>query len=585
MSACTTDRILSVLLAALALCSNPAAAGTVSAVTPPVGAIGLQTSYLQEQGPRLGIDEAIAAYRKGSYKPGDAPVLDFGIGAQPVWIHFEVENRTADRLTRRLTIEPSWLDKVDVYFRSGNDITAVYNLGDGQVFAHRPIDNRFFTIDHEFGPGTGEVYIRVETNDPMVAAVFLRTINDAVSYDEQQGYSYGFVYGFLLALLAYNAMLYIGLRSRRYILYAIYLGSFVLLNIAYTGHGFAWLWPDRVGLQLWVIPFMMELFGMSGLLFAASFLDTRANFPRMHRAAIWICAAFALLLLAAFMLDYNASGLGTAFVFVGVFSCLMILLGVLAVRSGHKPARYFLFGAIAAMTGALLNDLSVTGLIPYNAYTYRSVEIGMLIGATVLALALAYQFRVGQQEKFRAELMANIDPLTGLNNRRAFYQITQPVWSTALRKRREVSVIMLDIDRFKQVNDKYGHACGDEVLIAVAAILAKSARDGDVLARWGGEEFILFLPETYLDQAVSMAERLRVALSEMRLPCQSELISFTASFGAAQKTANDAALDALISTADECLYRSKHDGRNRVSGTLTSSVEAKVDLGQSYTSV
>lgn len=129
---------------------------------------------------------------------------------------------------------------------------------------------------------------------------------------------------------------------------------------------------------------------------------------------------------------------------------------------------------------------------------------------------------------------------------------------------------MIDIDMFKEINDKHGHACGDKVLIALASILAKSARNGDVQARWGGEEFILFLPETNLDQAVAMAERLRVAISGMRMVYQSETIYFTASFGVAQRAANDSSLDALISAADECLYRSKRDGRNRVSGTLGS---------------
>lgn len=475
------------LLAVLALCwSMFAVAQVIPAENPPGGALGLQASWLKEQGKRLAPDDAVAAYRSGAFKPGDSPVLGFGIGSQPVWIHLEVENRSRDMLLRRLSIEPSWLDRVDVYFGSGNHIAAAYHLGDGQKFSQRPVRNRFFTIDHEFGAGVSEVFMRVETSDPMVVAIYLRTLDQADSADEWQGYSYGFVYGYLIALMAYNAILYIGLRSRRYILYSIYLASFVLLNIAYTGHGFAWLWPDRVGLQLWIIPFMMLLYGMTGLLFAASFLDTRTHLPRMHRAMVWICALFATALLACILFDLNALGLGVAFVFISVFSCLMILLGVLAVRSGYKPARYFLFGAVAAMTGALLTDLAVAGLIPYNAYTYRLVDIGMLVDATVLGLALAYQFRVSQQEKFQAERMANVDPLTGLNNRRAFYRIVQPIWSTALRKRRAVSVIMLDIDRFKQINDKYGHACGDEVLVALASILAKSARDGDVLARWGG---------------------------------------------------------------------------------------------------
>ena len=564
MPAC--NRLFAVLLALLSLCwASAAPAEPVSAENPPQTAIGLHASYLRETGARLTINEAVAAYGNGNFIAGDAPVLNFGIGSQPAWIRFAVENRSGKSLMRRLSIETSWLDKVDVYFRTDGDVVAAYHMGDGMKFAQRPIDSRFFAVDHAFDVGISEIFIRVETRDPMVVPVYLRTPGAAISADRWQSYSYGFVYGFLFALLAYNAILYIGLRSGRYIFYAVYLASFVLLNIAYTGHGYAWLWPEHVGLQLWIIPFLMELFGISGLLFAASFLDTRAHFPRVHRAIIRICALFAALLFAAFLSDYNATGLAIAFVFVFVFSCLMILLGILAVRAGHKPARYFLFGAVAAMVGALLTDLSVAGLITFNGFTYRAVEIGMLVDASVLALALAYQFRVSQQEKFQAELMARVDPLTGMNNRRAFYQIAKPVWSNALRKMRDISVIELDVDRFKQINDTHGHGCGDEVLIAVANILARSARDGDVLARWGGEEFILLLPETNLDAAITLAERLRVVISEMRLHCQGKEISFTASFGVAQRTAECESMEAIISIADDFLYQAKREGRNRVS--------------------
>lgn len=561
-----SSRIIAMLLVVLTLCWCPVvAAEPVLLESASAIPLGPQVSYFKEPEGKFGLNEARATYLDGRFVPGDSPVLNFGIGSQPVWIRFEVDNRTGISQIRRLSIEPSWLDKVDVYFLSGNEMVASYNLGDRQVFSNRPIKDRFFTIDHAFEAGVSEVFLRVETNDPMVVAIFLRTLDDAVSYDVWQSYSYGLVYGFLLALIAYNTMLYIGLRSRRYILYSLYLAAFLLLNVAYTGHGFAWLWPAQVNLQLWIIPFLMGLYGMAGLLFAASFLDTRTNFPRMHRTAIWICAVFGLLLLALFMLGRNALHMAVAFVFVSVFSGLMILLGVLAVRRGYKPARYFLFGAIAAMTGALLTNLSVAGFIPYNAFTYRAVEIGMMIDATLLALALAYQFRVGQKEKFQAEVMARADPLTGLNNRRAFYEISKPIWSTALRNERDVSVILLDIDQFKQINDSYGHAYGDEVLIAVASILTRSAREGDVLVRWGGEEFILFLPETNLQAAIALAERLRLAISDMRVANPNGEISFTASFGVAQRTAQTGSLEELTSIADHRLYQSKHEGRNRVS--------------------
>jgi diguanylate cyclase (GGDEF)-like protein len=191
----------------------------------------------------------------------------------------------------------------------------------------------------------------------------------------------------------------------------------------------------------------------------------------------------------------------------------------------------------------------------------------MLIDGTLLALALAlaYQFRISQKEKFQAERMARIDPLTGLNNRRAFYEASKPIWSNALRNRRDVSVILLDIDKFKRINDTYGHAYGDEVLIAVASILAKSAREGDVVARWGGEEFILLLSETNLEAAIALAERLRLAISGKRIGHVKGTISFTASFGVAQRAELCVSIEELTSVADNCLYQAKREGRNRVS--------------------
>jgi diguanylate cyclase (GGDEF)-like protein len=563
------SRLIALLLAVVSCCAGLACAATpVSADTPPDRPLGLYATYYKESGAGLKIGEIIAAYRNGIFHPGNSPALNFGIGSGPVWIGLDVENTSNLELPRRLSIETPWLDKVDVYIVAGNSIVASYKLGDAQPFAQRPIRNRFFEMDQTFAPGTSTVLIRVQTHDPMVVPIYLRSISAAKDHDTWLNYSYGFVYGFLLALLAYNAMLYIGLRSRRYILYSLYLAVFLLLNIAYTGHGFAWLWPDQVRLQLWIIPFLMALFGMSGLLFASSFLDTRSNFPSMHRAIIWICAAFGSLLLALFLFDYNSIHMAVAFVFVIVFSVLMLLLGVRAVRSGYTPAWYFLFAAISSMTGAALTDLSVAGVISYNAFTYRAVEIGMLMDAVLLALALAYQFRVNQREKLLAERMARIDALTGLNNRRAFYEFTKPIWSNALRNRRDVSVILFDMDHFKRINDSYGHDAGDRVLIAIASLIMQSAREGDVAARWGGEEFILFLPETNLEAATVMAERLRTAISEKQIKHAKGKISFTASFGVAQRPDSCESIEELTTIADKCLFLSKHKGRNRVSHTF-----------------
>lgn len=541
-----------------------AAAAPLSAVLDHESAIGRSTAFLQEQQGRLTLPDAIAAYQAGQFSPGDSPVLNFGIGSKPAWIHLAVDNPTATPLQKVLSIETSWLDRVEVYFQYRGRTVASYRVGDTQAFAQRPVMSRYFVFDHAFDPGISDVFIRVETPDPMVVPLYLLNPETSRLRQMQQEYSYGVVYGFLLALMAYNAILFASLRNSRYVFYALYLAMFVAMNIAYTGHGFAWLWPGSVHWQQWSNPVLMVLYGVSGLVFAVYFLDLRGAFPRVRQAVIGFGATFGTLLAAAILLDNQKYALLAAFTFAFLFSVIMLLLGVIAVRAGQKPAKYFLIAALTAMVGALLTTLSVWGFIPHNVWTFRAVEIGMLFDATLLALALAYQLRMGQEERLRAERLAQMDPLTGLNNRRAFYDKTGALWSLAVRHAHATSVILLDIDRFKQINDAHGHAHGDAVLKATAAILQQCVRQGDVLARWGGEEFIVFLPETDQAEASILAERLRVAIADMRVPYETGASAVTASLGLAQRTSAHLTLDALIAAADECLYQSKQLGRNQV---------------------
>jgi len=560
-------RLTAWLAGVLAFCfAALSAAAPLSTAHEYVSALGQSTDFLQETTQRLQLPEAMAAQRAGQFAPGGRPVLNFGIGAKPVWLHFAVDNPGATPASRRLSVETAWLDRIEVYLLQQGRLVAAYRTGDTLAFKQRPVVSRYFMFDHDFAPGTSEVFVRVETPDPMVIPLHLQSREAARIRQMQQDLSYGIVYGFLLALLAYNAILYASLRGARYLSYAFYLAMFIAMNIAYTGHGFAWLWPDSAGWQRWSNPILIFLYGASGLLFAIRFLDLRTHFPRVYRSVVGYCAVFGALLVSAILLGSQKHALLVSFTFVFLFTGIMLALGVIAVRAGQKPARYFLVAAFAAMTGAVLTTLSTWGFIPHNSWTFRAVEIGMLVDATLLALALAYQFRVGQEERVRAEQLAQLDPLTALNNRRAFYDLTGPLWSNAIRHEHPVSVMLFDIDHFKQINDAHGHAHGDAVLKTLAGVLGQSVRQGDVLARWGGEEFIVFMPETSLHEAITLAERLRAATAQLRVAGEAGAITVTASVGVAQRDERHPTLDALIASADECLYQAKQQGRNRVVG-------------------
>ncbi len=526
-------------------------------------AIGEQLVYLKERANPLSLQEATEAFtRRG--QAGSSPVLNFGIGSEAVWLKIPVVNPLSIAEDRVLMIATSWLDSIDVFFVKDGQTVQQYHAGDSQSYHQRSIDNRLFVFDHVFEPGSTSVFVRVETADPMVLPIFIRTPQAMQQREIAQGYYYGFVYGVLIALLTYNAILFFSLKNSRYLYYVIYLSAFSLMNLSYTGHAFAWLWPSSTGWQLWSNPVLMVGYSVSGLAFAVRFLNTGVHLPRVHSMVVGTNIGVVVLLCLFIVLGSQVLALYLAFIFIVLFSVAMLLLGGLSFYNGLKSAKYFLLATIVAMMGVALTALSVSGVIPYNMLTYHTVEMGVLIEVVLLALALADQFRITQQDKIQAERLSEIDPLTGINNRRGFYKVMEPILSTAIRNKRHLSLIMLDIDKFKLINDNYGHVCGDKVLEVIAKLLEKSARSGDIMARWGGEEFILLLPETDIKEAVFLADRLRESIATIRVQFQSKDIAFTASFGVACLPHPPQTFDELVAVADVYLYEAKNQGRDRV---------------------
>ncbi|SFJ02321.1 sensor domain-containing diguanylate cyclase [Bradyrhizobium sp. Gha] len=161
------------------------------------------------------------------------------------------------------------------------------------------------------------------------------------------------------------------------------------------------------------------------------------------------------------------------------------------------------------------------------------------------------------------ERLATTDPLTGLYNRRHFLGSLDAEWSRFQRYYRSVSVLMLDIDHFKSVNDRYGHAVGDEAIKAVAAACNEGKRKSDLVGRIGGEEFAVLLPETSLSRAKLVAERIRKQAMAARLSAHQAQFGVTVSIGIAEASVSMSGIDALMGAADQALYQAKAEGRNR----------------------
>jgi diguanylate cyclase (GGDEF)-like protein len=243
----------------------------------------------------------------------------------------------------------------------------------------------------------------------------------------------------------------------------------------------------------------------------------------------------------------------------------MVALGLTTLRQRQLAGGYYLSATLCGMLGTTITILAIWAALPFTGWTYGAIKIGIILQATLLALGLSLKVRQQQREKVLAENLAEHDPLTSLLNRRGFNQQAATLWSTSLRNQRPLTLVMLDLDHFKALNDQFGHDFGDQVLQRVAQLLQVTCRAGDLSTRWGGEEFLLLLPETTLAEAMALAERLRLAIQAMPLHAGEQRVEISCSFGVSER-GQHSSLEQLINATDQRLYTAKQNGRNRVCG-------------------
>lgn len=531
-------------------------------------AIGENLDFYTETENKITISDALKLHAEGKFSAWQKPVLSLGIGTRPQWVTFTVRNKNEVENLRRLIIETSWTDRIEIYILRNGQVIDRQHSGDLFKFEERAIDHRFFAFDHSYQPGDSQVFIRVETPDPMVLPMLFGEGQFSIDKNSSDNFSYGLLYGAICALMIYNLLLYIIISQPRYLYYVTFLLAFVIMNMSYTGHGYMWLWSESVFLQKWINPISITLFASSGIFFAFSFLNIKQLFPSLYDKTIVFMILFWGLQSIFMMADMQAAAVSTAIAFVMFFSLFTLYSAVISIKKGHREAIYYLMATITTLVGASTTALAVYSFIPYTTLTYRAAEIAISIDALLLSIALAEQIRLANKERTKALQLARIDLLTGLNNRRSFSEISAPLWHTAKRYEQSLCLILLDIDNFKAINDSHGHAAGDAVLKEVARVLDNTIRSGDVLARWGGEEFSILLPQTSLHQATQLAERIRSRISVLEVTFDTSTLSTSVSIGVASRDRNTKNIEELFKLADSELYHAKQSGKNKVSSSL-----------------
>jgi diguanylate cyclase (GGDEF)-like protein len=248
-------------------------------------------------------------------------------------------------------------------------------------------------------------------------------------------------------------------------------------------------------------------------------------------------------------------------------ACARALL--IPIKSPLRTAYWFTGAAFAALAVVFLIRAAVIMLGPDNSYgLYANLPINpaTFFAASMTQLCITFGFVLMLNYRLASDLhdLASHDQLTGALNRRGLEEEATRLQARCLRNKVPLAVMLIDVDHFKQINDQYGHAAGDEVLKRLTAVVQMSIRVEDYFARYGGEEFCVLLPAATEQDVMVMAERLRQNYEATLIRLGDETVTSTISIGVADSTHTGMVFNFLVATADQAMYRAKETGRNRV---------------------
>lgn len=368
-----------------------------------------------------------------------------------------------------------------------------------------------------------------------------------------------------LLLLGVVAAIYaFALRRRLLLLFTVWVGCSAIYVLAMSGE-IAWvlgnsrLLPHAISASLVAVNV--------GALAAFHVLMGLAELPRYHpRFGRLMHALMAVLMgwTVVVALQPQVRLAGTVSNLLLLVLSVLLLGGIAArVRAGSRQARFFLVGwgvvvaLNAARAGCFLREL---GTPDWLEYAHPAANA---FGALVLVLSTARAARYAERELHVARRVARTDALTRLPNRFELDDSLAELLAASGSSGEPLSLMFLDLDHFKSINDRFGHAVGDLCLVRAALCLRRHVRVNDLIARYGGEEFVVVLPSVPPDRAIAVAEEIRCAIEREATEIDGRPVNLTVSVGVAHALAGESP-DSLLTRADEALYRAKRDGRNRV---------------------
>lgn len=556
---------------------------------------GKRLSILEDRDLTLTIEQIMTPEISRRFQENQQDSPNFGFSRSAYWLRFSIVNPNPEKHSFFMEISYPLLDEVDLYCHGPGKETSVKRMGQRFPFSQREIQHRNFIFPIDALPhGQQTYYLRVASQDSVTLPMALYSLKGFVRKEQQAQYVLGLFYGIMIVMIGYNLFIYLSIKDVSYLFYVLFIGAFFCYIISENGIAYQYLWPRSPGWSKRAIPFFVSITLVFSSFFVRSFLRTKVYTPRIHRLLSFFITAALVGALFSLSFEYFVAVIYNVLL-VFAYAPVLILCGYFCWRKGFRPGVYFLAAWTVLLIGSIAYALKVFAFLPELFLTRYGVIIGAVSMVILLSLGLADRINAMRRElqvlntsleqkvfertqalhsalnrlsdaNQKLEALSTVDGLTNVKNRRFFDEKILREWKRSHREQSPLSVLMVDIDHFKKVNDQFGHQTGDECLKAVADTIQKAIkRSSDAVARYGGEEFAVILPGADSSDAAHVAERIRSAVESTSILISDHPFSLTVSVGVATRVPRSVEeTETLLAEADSALYQAKDTGRNRV---------------------
>ncbi|QUN05620.1 diguanylate cyclase [Shewanella yunxiaonensis] len=543
------------------------------------------------------------------------------LGSDGDWYHFQLLQETTEYRNWLVEFDNPDIDELTLYHFIDGRLQQTLVMGDTKPFHERPILQNNFVYPFAMGNNQRhDFWLKIETQGTSYLPIILWAPDQMLQHVSNDYMVRGMQLGILGAIGLFALFMATTTGSFSYGYYAGYVLTMTLLVASINGTAFSHLWPQYPQLQNHIIAPLIPLVMAFNVLFTEKALQLKYYSLKLLRLSRWLTLLALLLVPVALVIPYRIA-LYLDLTAIAVISVLLLLMSVIQAFTGNKLARLYALSSFAKAFGVLISTFMYIGWlsIPMNPLT--PVMLGLTTEVVFMAAVLAIRYNDERKSKMRIQHEAlrqaerireakeeallleaksnerlermvqertlelefamrelndanhklmeqsQLDALTGAHNRASFDKKLQAEGRISRRQQTPLAMLMLDIDKFKAINDTYGHLAGDQVLKAVADTLQTHLkRPGDLASRFGGEEFAVILPGTDEEGAKQLAERLCAAVAQLSIDWGNQVIDLTVSIGVSAEVINaDSDTTLLLSHADEALYVAKHQGRNQVS--------------------